>query len=116
MHQLAEETQRRIREEADNQQSHHVTTHNTNQTKLEEQVASLRKTLQETTIANREEEQKLRKVCFLLMAADIMVSLQRAYKRETEVENWIQKYDHDVGGQQVCMCACVWAGQTVNVL
>ena len=27
--------------------------------------------------------------------------MQRAYKRETEVENWIQKYDHDVGGQQV---------------
>ena len=27
--------------------------------------------------------------------------LQKAFKRETEVDNWIQKYDHDLGEQQV---------------
>ena len=71
VHQLAEETQRRIREESDNLETHHVNTHKTNRTQLEEQVASLKKTLQETTIANREEEQKLRKVC---ITAQICIS------------------------------------------
>ena len=28
-------------------------------------------------------------------------ALQKAFKRETEAENWIQKYDHDLGEQQV---------------
>ena len=27
--------------------------------------------------------------------------VQRAFKRETEVENWIQKYDNEVGEKQV---------------
>ena len=25
---------------------------------------------------------------------------QRAFKRETELENWIQKYDHEMGEKQ----------------
>ena len=31
------------------------------------------------------------------------IQFQRAFKRETEVENWIQKYDHEVGEKQVCV-------------
>ena len=30
-----------------------------------------------------------------------VLSLQKKYKFETEVENWIQKYDQDMGERQV---------------
>lgn len=30
-----------------------------------------------------------------------LISLQRKYKIETEVENWIQKFDGDMGERQV---------------
>ena len=29
-----------------------------------------------------------------------MLSSQRAFKREMELENWIQKYDHEMGEKQ----------------
>lgn len=62
VHQLAEETQRRIREDATTHQSQDLETHKTKKTALEEEVAALKKSLQETTANNRETEQKLRKV------------------------------------------------------
>ncbi len=32
-----------------------------------------------------------------------LLYLQKKYKIETEVENWIQKYDQDMGERQVCL-------------
>lgn len=55
-------------------------------TKYQEELAVLKKSLQETRQNNREIELQLRK---------------KSFKRETETDNWIQKYDADVGELQV---------------
>ncbi|XP_065659932.1 dynein regulatory complex protein 10 isoform X2 [Hydra vulgaris] len=58
---------------------------NTTQSKLQEDIAQIKQQLQSNLKAHRESELFLRK---------------RKYKIETEVENWIQKYDSDMTERQ----------------
>lgn len=62
MHRLAEETQRRITEDAANHRSQDMQNHTAKKSTVQEEVTALRKSLLETTTPNRESEQKLRKV------------------------------------------------------
>lgn len=32
----------------------------------------------------------------------VLLSTQKTFKRETEVENWVQRYDTEMGEKQVC--------------
>lgn len=43
-----------------------------------------------------------------------MFYLQRKYKIETEVENWIQKYDTDMGERQVRLIYIFFFTQEIN--
>ena len=65
VHRMAEETQRRIREDTGKQQSLELQNYNTKKSALEEEVAGLKKSLLEVTTSNRESEQKLRKVGYM---------------------------------------------------
>lgn len=101
---VTNDSQRRLKEDAARQQSQAQQTFTNKKTKLLEEIVTVSKSLQEARTANKEKEQSLRKVSSLntvVLCFTGCASMQRAYKRETEVENWIHKYDNDVGGQQV---------------
>ena len=66
IHRMAEETQRKIKEDTDKQQSQDLQNHSTTKTALQEEVAAMKKSLLEVTTANKEAEQKLRKVSMLV--------------------------------------------------
>ncbi|XP_071849105.1 dynein regulatory complex protein 10-like [Apostichopus japonicus] len=87
-HQLekfSEEHIRRTRLEADKSQQADLKNSEGKQTTLQGEVQKLRNKLAAMTAEHRESELTLRK---------------RKYKIETEVENWIQKYDQDMGERQ----------------
>ena len=68
---------------------------------MKQEIESLQAQLEEITNKNREEEAQLRK---------------KKYKIESEVENWIHKYDQDMDEKQaeleditVCVTKCIYA-------
>jgi hypothetical protein len=67
------------REEAD------LTVYGQKESQEKQEISTLRKTLEDLQKANQEEEAALRK---------------RKFKMETEVENWIHKYDQEMGEKQ----------------
>uniref|UniRef100_T2M8A0 Dynein regulatory complex protein 10 n=1 Tax=Hydra vulgaris TaxID=6087 RepID=T2M8A0_HYDVU len=71
--------------DAQNIHSVNVQEANTTQSKLQEDISQIKLQLQSNLKAHRESELFLRK---------------RKYKIETEVENWIQKYDNDMTERQ----------------
>ncbi|KAJ8044121.1 Dynein regulatory complex protein 10 [Holothuria leucospilota] len=87
-HQLekfSEEHIRRTRLEADKSQQADLKNSEGKQATLQAEVQKLRNKLATMTAEHRDSELTLRK---------------RKYKIETEVENWIQKYDQDMGERQ----------------
>jgi len=81
----AEEQSRRIITEAAKQDASEMKTSDGKKSKLQQEIIELKKKLESDTLAHRESELALRK---------------RKYKIETEVENWIQKFDTDMGERQ----------------
>eukprot|EP00731_Ephydatia_muelleri_P022988 Em0015g571a len=82
---LAQEGNRRVHEEASKQMSEDQASYDLTKQQLTQEVAALKKAYQDMVDANRDKEQMLRK---------------RAFKRETEVENWIGKYDNEMEEKQ----------------
>ncbi|XP_046347833.1 dynein regulatory complex protein 10-like [Haliotis rufescens] len=88
LHQIekfSEEHIRRVKTEAEKQEAADVKNSEGKRQKLQQEINQLRTQLQNLTMEHRESEQELRK---------------RKFKIETEVENWIQKYDQDMGERQ----------------
>ncbi|KAL9957050.1 hypothetical protein ACROYT_G038634 [Oculina patagonica] len=81
----AEEQSRRVITEAAKQDASEMKTSDSKKSKLQQEIIELKKKLEADTLAHRESELALRK---------------RKYKIETEVENWIQKFDTDMGERQ----------------
>jgi hypothetical protein len=59
----AQDTARKIHSEAKKQQSQAETTHSTTKTKLEEEIGSVKKQLEDSVAKDKEREQETRKVC-----------------------------------------------------
>ena len=59
----AQDTARKIHSEAKKQQSQAETAHSTTKTKLEEEIGSVKKQLQDSVAEDKEREQETRKVC-----------------------------------------------------
>lgn len=53
-------------------------------------------------------------ITFTISLPKEMFYLQRKYKIETEVENWIQKYDTDMGERQVRLIYIFFFTQEIN--
>uniref|UniRef100_F6YJY4 Dynein regulatory complex protein 10 n=1 Tax=Ciona intestinalis TaxID=7719 RepID=F6YJY4_CIOIN len=83
--QFSEEHIRRTKTEADKQQSADARGSEGKQSKFTSEVNQLKDQLSRMMMEDRETEQHLRK---------------RKFKIETEVENWITKYDQDMGEKQ----------------
>ncbi|CAK8677923.1 unnamed protein product [Clavelina lepadiformis] len=83
--QFSEEHIRRTKTEADKQQSADIRSCESKQSKMQTEIDQLRDRLNRMVQEDRETEQSLRK---------------RKFKIETEVENWISKYDQDMGEKQ----------------
>nr|CAB3256666.1 IQ domain-containing protein D-like [Phallusia mammillata] len=83
--QFSEEHVRRTKTEADKQQAADSRSSDGKQSKLLTEMEQLQDQLNRMLQENREVEQALRK---------------RKYKIETEVDNWITKYDQDMGEKQ----------------
>ncbi|KAJ7340145.1 hypothetical protein OS493_002872 [Desmophyllum pertusum] len=81
----AEEHSRRIITEAAKQDASEMKNSDSKKSKLQQETIELKKKLEGDTLTHRESELALRK---------------RKYKIETEVENWIQKFDTDMGERQ----------------
>lgn len=102
---LAKDTTRKVRTEAEKQQNQAETTHSTVKSKLEEEILTLKKQVQDTVAENKEREQDTRKVWLLIEllpnCSYLIFRYQKTFKREVEVENWIKKYDEEMGEKQV---------------
>jgi len=88
LHQIekfSEEHIRRTKSEAEKQESSDAKQSDAKKTKLNGDINQLKTQLQNLITEHREKESELRK---------------RKYKIETEVENWIQKFDQDMGERQ----------------
>ncbi|KAM3938336.1 dynein regulatory complex protein 10 isoform 1-T2 [Leptodactylus fuscus] len=88
LHQLekfSENQVKRTMQEAENQQKSDCRASEGKTAKLQQDLQQLRSQLNGTIAENREIELNLRK---------------KKYKVETEIENWIQKYDSDMGEKQ----------------
>eukprot|EP00916_Digyalum_oweni_P002511 GHVL01004613.1.p1 GENE.GHVL01004613.1~~GHVL01004613.1.p1 ORF type:complete len:481 (-),score=59.73 GHVL01004613.1:229-1671(-) len=88
LHQIekfSEEHIRRIRADAEKQESADAKNSDGKRQKLQTEVGQLRSQLQNATMEHRESESELRR---------------KKYKIETEVENWIQRYDQELGERQ----------------
>ncbi|XP_067681005.1 dynein regulatory complex protein 10-like [Haliotis asinina] len=88
LHQIekfSEEHIRRVKTEAEKQEAADMKNSDGKRQKLQQEINQLRTQLQNLTMEHRESEQELRR---------------RKFKIETEVENWIQKYDQDMGERQ----------------
>ncbi|KAK6192225.1 hypothetical protein SNE40_003732 [Patella caerulea] len=88
LHQIekfSEEHIRRVKTEAEKQETADVKNSEGKRQKLQQEINQLRTSFQTMTTEHRESEQELRK---------------KKFKVETEVENWIQKYDQDMGERQ----------------
>ncbi|XP_077967615.1 dynein regulatory complex protein 10-like [Styela clava] len=83
--QFSEEHIRRTKTESDKQQASDTRNSDAKQSKLKSDIDQVQDQFSRMLQENREVEQGLRK---------------RKYKIETEVENWIQKYDQDMGDRQ----------------
>lgn len=81
----AEEQNRRVITEAAKQDAAEMKNSDSKKAKLQQEKIEFKKKLEGDTVAHRESELALRK---------------RKYRIETEVENWIQKYDTDMGERQ----------------
>ncbi|CAH1802029.1 unnamed protein product [Owenia fusiformis] len=82
---FSQEHIRRTKQEAEKQESADVKNSEGKKQKLTQEVNQLSTQMANLVTEHREHEQSLRK---------------RKYKIETEVENWIQKYDQDMGERQ----------------
>lgn len=78
---------RRTLSEAAKQEAADIKNSDGRRSKSQHDIASIRQNLASITLSHRESELNLRK---------------KKYKLETEVENWIQKYDQDMSERQVC--------------
>ncbi|KAJ3113259.1 hypothetical protein HDU96_003601 [Phlyctochytrium bullatum] len=83
--QQAEETTKRMETRSKQKEDQEIQLAHEKESALEREIASLQLQLVETTARNREEEAQLRK---------------RKFKIESEVENWIHKYDQDMEEKQ----------------
>lgn len=83
--QFSEEHIRRTKAEADKQQTADTRSSDSKQSKIQVEIQQIEDQFQRLLQEHRETEQLLRK---------------RKYKIETEVENWIQKFDQDMGDRQ----------------
>ncbi|XP_032242724.2 dynein regulatory complex protein 10 [Nematostella vectensis] len=81
----AEEQNKRIVTEASKQDAAEMKNSDGKKAKLQQELIETKKKLEAQTVSHRESELALRK---------------RKYKIETEVENWIQKFDNDMGERQ----------------
>jgi DNA repair exonuclease SbcCD ATPase subunit len=81
----AKESQKKLDDETMKMETSNQSSHDTRMTKLKEDFTTTKKTLETAKTANKEVELQLRK---------------KAYKRETEADNWIQKYDNEIGELQ----------------
>ena len=77
---------RRTLSEAAKQETADIKNSDGRRSKSQHDIASIRQNLATITLSHRESELNLRK---------------KKYKLETEVENWIQKYDQDMSERQV---------------
>ncbi|XP_074061917.1 dynein regulatory complex protein 10 [Macrotis lagotis] len=75
----------RTKQEAEKQQKAELRASQNRITKIQQDIFKLRTQYHSLTMENRDIEQALRK---------------KKYKLETEIENWIQKYDTDMGEKQ----------------
>nr|XP_004668523.1 dynein regulatory complex protein 10 isoform X1 [Jaculus jaculus] len=75
----------RTRKEAEKQQKTDFRVSQARQAKIQQEIQTLRSQYYNLVMENREVEQALRK---------------KKYKVETEIENWIQKYDMEMGEKQ----------------
>lgn len=88
LHQIekfSEEHIRRVRTDAEKQEAADEKNSDGKRQKLQAEVGQLRSQLQNAIMEHREAEQELRK---------------KKFKVETEVENWIQRYDQELGERQ----------------
>ena len=83
---FSEENIKRIKMESEKQQQSDTKNSEGRSQKLEQERSQLRIQLDNLISEHRESESNLR---------------SRKYKLETEVENWLQKYDSDMGDRQV---------------
>eukprot|EP00794_Sanderia_malayensis_P009300 gene9300-10281_t len=81
----AEDQNHRIISEAAKAETGEVKNSDGKKSKLQQEIIQLKQSLQSNLTTHRESELTLRK---------------RKYKIETEVENWIQKFDNDMGERQ----------------
>lgn len=82
---FSEDHIRRVKLEAEKQENTDKKNSEGRKQRLQQEVTQLNTQLQSLTLENRESEQELRR---------------KKFKIETEVENWIQKYDQDMGERQ----------------
>jgi len=82
---FSDEHIRRTKTEAEKQEAADLKNSEGKRTKLQQESSQLKTQLQNLVAEHRENEQALRK---------------KKFKMETEVENWIQKYDRDMGERQ----------------
>ncbi|KAL5016776.1 hypothetical protein ScPMuIL_006365 [Solemya velum] len=88
LHQIekfSEEHIRRVKAEGEKQEAADVKNSEGKKQKLHQEMAQLKTQLQNHVMEHRENEQELRR---------------RKFKIETEVENWIMKFDQDMGERQ----------------
>lgn len=104
---LSKEANRRVQSDCTKQQAQDKADYQSRKEKLMAEITQLRKTLDTTVATNRESELQLRKVQIPGYPVFVLggVLLQKAFKRETEVENWVQRYDSEMGEKQVCEIA-----------
>eukprot|EP00118_Oscarella_pearsei_P018018 m.182076 g.182076 ORF g.182076 m.182076 type:complete len:467 (+) comp39285_c0_seq13:668-2068(+) len=81
----SQENDHRVLAEAEKIETGDLKAHETKRTKLEQELARLKKTLADNRLAHRESELNLRK---------------RKFKVENELENWIREYDNDMSERQ----------------
>lgn len=82
---FSEDHIRRVKLEAEKQENTDKKNSDGRKQRLQQEITQLNTQLQSLTLENRESEQELRR---------------KKFKIETEVENWIQKYDQDMGERQ----------------
>lgn len=101
---LAEESNRCVKMNADMQKNSDQSAFETKKQELEKTISTLSKKHQDLLSEHQEKEQELRKVITLniwgWLCNNWSLFHQRAFKRETELENWIQKYDSEMGEKQ----------------
>ena len=98
---MSKEANRRVQNDSTKQQAQDAADYKNRKDKLMAEITQLRKTLDTTVATNRESELQLRKVQLYYSGTITIFIQQKAFKRETEVENWVQRYDTEMGEKQV---------------